>query len=309
MTLATARDHIAMIYGPPTSVVSDILRGCLTAAPGHDLIGCDESSIESRKLNWLADETRILDIYRGHGKIYEYNASGIYGVSIDNVTPIQRQIGKISELALGFCGGVGAFQMMAKNYGVKVSDSQAETIKQGWRASHPNVVRYWKEVEQAAMAAIRNPGEKIKAGRVTYLKKGSFLFCQLPSGRAITYPYPQIEQIEVKLKGKPSFSKDCVTSMAVNSVSRKFERQKTWVGVLVENIVQASSRDVLVEGMLRLEARGYPIVMHCHDELVAEVREHQGAVSEVEKLMSAPIPWAPGLPLAAKGWRGKRYQK
>lgn len=285
------------------------MRGFLVAKDGHRFIAADWSAIESRKLNWLAGEEKILDIYRTHGKIYEHNASSIYGIPIGSVDDQKRQIGKVAELALGFCGGVGAFQTMAVNYGVHVKDSQAEVIKESWRESHPNVVRFWERVENAAMSAVRSPGKKFNVGVVSYLKQGSFLFCRLPSGRVISYPYPKIEWIQVKLKGKSPFEKECITSMSVDSVSRKWVRQKTWKGTLVENIVQGSSRCLLASSIIRLEERGYPIVLHNHDEIVCEVPEGHGSVKEMEELMCEELSWTKGLPLQAKGWTGHRYRK
>ena len=307
--IQSLRDELELFHGSPLDALSECMRGFLIAKPGYRFIAADWSAIESRKLNWLAGEEKILDIYRTHGKIYEYNASGIYSIPISEVDDQKRQIGKVAELALGFCGGVGAFQTMAVNYGVHVPDAQAEIIKRGWRENHPNVVRFWERVETAAMSAVRDPGKKFKVGPITYMKQGSFLFCRLPSGRVISYPYPKIEWIQVKLKGKEPFDIECITSMSVDSVSRKWSRQKTWKGTLVENIVQGSSRCLLASAIQRLELKGYAVVIHNHDEIVCEVRDDFGSVKEMEAVMCEELPWTKGLPLQAKGWSGKRYRK
>lgn len=313
--------YLDMMYGPVMDAIADSLRALVVPRPGHDLVACDFSAIEARVIAWLAGEESVLDVFRGHGKIYEHAASGIYRKPMAEVTKDERQIGKVAVLALGYQGGVGAFQQMARGYNVKVPDSQAEEIKTNWRAAHPHIVRYWYDVEGAALDAMTSGGT-CKAGKgnraVAFKKSGSFLWCRLPSGRVLCYPYPEIREIDTPWGEK----KDALTYMASVADSKgkvlpdpaaegKWQRVSTYGGSLVENITQAVARDLLAEAMLRLDDYGYQIVMHVHDEIVVEIPEAApvGSLKLIESLMARVPTWAEGLPVAAEGWRAKRYRK
>jgi len=302
-------DLIDIFYGPPITTMSDCIRGTLKSKPGHDLIGCDFNAVEARVLAWLAGEDRVLEIFKTHGKIYEHAAAGIYKVSMSEITKSdpRRQIGKVAILALGYQGGVGAFQQMAKAYNVKVTDAEAEIIKLGWRDSNPNIVKYWWDLESAAIKAVQMPGYKFSAGTnaSTFLVNGSFLWCRLPSGRALCYPYPKIEMIDTPW----GVSKEALTYMGLDTYTKKWSRLKTYGGSICENITQAVARDLLAEALPRLEENNYPVVMHVHDEAVTEVPKGWGSVDEVSRIMCQLPPWAKGLPLAAGGWRKERFQK
>lgn len=302
------RDYIDMMYGPVLDAVADSLRGMLTAKPGHELIAVDFSAIEARVLAWLAGEESVLDIFRTHGKIYEHAAAGIYHVPMEKVTKDQRQIGKVSVLALGYGGGIGAFQSMARNYNVKVADHEADEIKKAWRLANPNVVEYWYALENAAKAAITEGG-KHSAGapgrECTFVKQGSFLWCKLPSGRVLCYPYPKIAERETPWGAM----KEAVHFMTVNGTTNKWEETSSYGGFWAENVTQAVARDILAESLLRLSQRGGKVVMHCHDEIVLEVESGTDQVSDVERAMCELPKWAAGLPLAAEGWQAFRYRK
>lgn len=304
------RDYIDMCYGPVLDAMADCLRGMIVAKPGYELIAMDFSAIEARVLAWLAGEEKVLDIFRTHGKIYEHAAAGIYNKKIEEVNKDERQIGKVAVLALGYGGGVGAFQSMARVYGVKVADDKADEIKKAWRESHKRIVRYWYDLEGAAINAV-DLGVVCKAGpigrQIAFVKKGSFLWCKLPNGRVLCYPYPVVKDTPTPW-GEP---KSALHFMTVNGTTNKWEETSTYGGSLAENITQAVARDLLAEALPRLEDNGFPVVFHAHDEAVVEIAtsQPQDTLHMVEEIMSEVPAWATGLPISAEGWRAARYRK
>lgn len=310
------KDYVDMFYGPTMDAIADSLRGMIIPAPHCQLVAVDFSAIEARVLAWLAGEQHVLDTFARGEDIYKAAASRIYGVSAKEVTKDQRQIGKVATLALGYGGGKGAFQQMAKNYGIKVSDELAEDIKTRWRNAHPRIAAYWYDLERAAVAALTE-GEQVCRG-VRFKKAGSFLWCKLPSGRVLCYPYPEIREVTTPWGEQ----KDALTYMTqVSNLKAKivddpnssgtWKRISTYSGAISENITQATARDLLAEALFRLEDAGFQTVAHIHDELVVEVPEScdDQVVEQIEELMSVQPKWAYGLPLAAEGWRGPRYRK
>lgn len=346
MNLSEARDRIAFFHGSPMTVLADCMRGFITAAPGHDLLAADFSAIEARVLAWLAGQEDILDVFRSGQDIYCHEASPIYGRTITKADKNERQVGKVAVLALGYGGGIGAFGTMARGYnldlepvfdhlrdgfsGTEIENAElayagykgrvasplgreaafaADIIKQRWRVKNHQIAGWWAELEAAAIDAVRQPGKLTPDGfvrsPVRFKTAGSFLWCRLPSGRVLCYPYPKVEEIETPWGSR----KTGLTYMTVDGITGKWGRTKTYGGKLAENVTQAVARDLLAEAMIRLEDAGYPVVMHVHDEVVSEMPAGVGSVDEMERIMSVSPVWANGLPIAAEGWRGRRYQK
>lgn len=307
--------EVEMLYGPPMDAISNCLRGFFIPAAGHDFITADFANIEGRVLAWLAGEEWKLRAFRefdmGIGAdIYKLSYSKSFNKEISTVTKDERQIGKVQELALGYQGGVGAFQTMARGYGVKITDARADEIKLAWRAAHPAIKAYWYEVQNAALAALdfETPVPVGPRGReVVFRKKGSFLWCKLPSGRVLCYPYPSIGTKTWPDGG----TSDVLKYKCVQTNTFSWGETETYGGSLVENITQAVARDILAESLIRLEVAGYPVVLHVHDEAVCEFLSgaRPEALVEVEDIMAIVPVWAKDLPVAVEGWRGPRYKK
>ncbi|HEX8873109.1 MAG TPA: DNA polymerase [Nitrosospira sp.] len=311
---ATAAEYIRVFYGSPLARIADCLRGLICAAPGHLLYAGDYSNIEGRVLAWLAGEEWKVKAFEafdaGTGPdLYLLAAARIFHKPVTAYTKKspERQIGKVAELALGYQGGVGAFQTMAVTYGVKVSDSEAESIKLAWRGAHPCITQFWYDLEAAAVRAVQNPGLISPCRNVSFRIHGSFLWCCLPSGRLLCYPYPELQDILTPWGDmKPQ-----VSYKAVDDTTRQWTRTHTYGGKLAENITQAVARDILAHALIQLHANGWPIVLHVHDEIVAEVQSG-GSPRPLEEFLAAmkqSPPWAAGLPIAVEGWKGRRYRK
>jgi DNA polymerase bacteriophage-type len=349
--------RIGLLFGSVIPAVSDCVRGAIKAAPDHQLIVADLSNIESRVLAWLAGEDWKLEAFRqfdaGRGEdIYKIAYADCFGVLPWIVTKAQRQIGKPIELAHGYEGGPGSFVIMSKTYGVDISKAfnelvtrfpndaerafeawkyrgnksgmwhsmwcAAEIVKIRWRRKNVRIVQFWKDIKSAAIDAVRAPGVVTFANviqkSVKFIRKGSFLFMQLPSGRVICLPYPEVKAVKT-----PWGSDDVELSfMTIGQYSRKWERTSLYGGKLANYATQGTARDVMVNGMLAVEAAGYPIVLTIHDEVVAEILKRScgdgilGWLPDAEnfsRIIATPPKWAPDLPLAANGFQAERYKK
>lgn len=444
-------DLIEVVYGDAIGTVSGCLRGLFAAAPGYDFLCSDYSAIEAVVLAFMAGEQWRMDVFNGHGKIYEMSAAKITGISFEEMVrykqetgdhhPMRKKIGKVAELACfggdtkvltdsgwkritkitlgdklwdgvefvnhdgvvlkqenklvtnmlgiwvtyqhkfytdlagwvtsqeildnpnyrevalytgrtkcpeneqdkipykiptgwdragdvydiincgprsrftvlseagpliahnsGYQGSVGAWKAFGADKFMK-SDAEIKSNVDKWRADSPNIVKFWYGLQDAAIKAVRYPGNPQSFRSITYQVLGDALYCTLPSGRRLTYHQPRItrEQAPWGMTNKLSY---------MGSELGNWVRLPTYGGKLCENIVQAVARDILVYAMKNLERAGYPIVLHIHDEVVCEVLEGTGSIEELELIMGTLPAWCSDWPIkAAGGWRGKRYRK
>jgi DNA polymerase len=286
-----------------TDVLKSMLRPALIPAEGKSFAVFDYAQIEARVTPWLSmDGEETLDVFREGRDIYVAVAARMFNVEETAVTDEQRQLGKVAVLACGFGGGVGAFSAMGRVYGVHMPESEARRTVDLWRRANPWAVPFWSDLEQAYTRAIRNPGEVFTAGRVQYMKQGDHLWYALPSGRVLCYPYARFEEDGV------SYAK---ASWKPAADAKEWPRARLWRGLACENIVQATANDILREALRGLDAAGVEVVLHVHDEIVAEVDTEKSAelAAAMQAVMVTPPAWAEGLPLGASGKVMQRYGK
>lgn len=342
------------------ALASSCLRGLMIAGKGRKLSVADLANIEGRVMAWIAGEQWKLDAFKlydtykpdkdgnripdGKGDwkrvgpdLYTVTAGLAFGIDPEDVTPEQRQIGKVMELALQYYGGVGAFCSMAETYGLRL-DKLAKTvwpiIPQAtklqaaknftraqkkrrtyglterewmtceslvlmWRAAHPGIVSLWSQIEKAVKTVINQPNKQVSIGNlgISVDRRGNWLRIRLPSGRYLSYPSPRGDDYDTSFVG-------------INPYTKQWCRISTYSGKLAENIVQAISADILMDWLLAAQADGFNPILSVHDEIITEP-EDDPAYDDVRlsKLALTCSPWTKGLPLAAKGFTAKRYKK
>lgn len=293
-------DMVELLYPSTPEVLSELIRTAFVAKPGCRFIISDFSAIEARVLAWMSGEAWRLRVFSTHGKIYEASASAMFGVPIEEIgkTSPLRQKGKIAELALGYGGSVGALVSMGATK-MGLSEEELPDLVSQWRLANPHITEFWWKVDAAAFKAVKERCT-VQMDRLFFEYRGGILFIHLPSGRKLSYVKPRLELNR--------FGREGITYEGVGE-SKKWTRIETYGPKMVENIVQAVSRDILAEAMLRLEKAGFDIVMHIHDEVVLEVPEGVSSVEEVNELMAVNPSWTMGLPLKAAGFESAFYKK
>ena len=293
-------EDVELFYGSTPEVLSELIRTAFVPEAGCRFVVADFSAIEARVLAWLAGERWRLDVFSSHGKIYEASAAAMFHVPVEEVakgSPL-RQKGKIAELGLGYGGAAGALiSMGALDMGL--SEEELPSLVAVWRRANPHITQFWWDVDKAAVEAVVKR-TRTRAGRIAFEYRSGILFVMLPSGRRLAYVKPRM--------GVNRFGREGLTYEGILE-NKKWGRIETYGPKLVENIVQGTARDLLAEAMLRVEKKGYPIVMHCHDEIIAEVPEGIGSVEEMCEVMAVRPSWAEGLPLRADGYECPFYQK
>lgn len=290
-------DMLGVLWGSAPNVLSELIRAAFVAAPGNRFLVADFSAIEARVIAWLAGEQWVLDLFKSGGDIYCETGSRMFGQEVKKHSPL-RQRAKVAVLACGYQGGVGALKAMGGEK-LGLTEDEMASIVDAWRKANPRIAQMWWDVNRAALEAIKN-GTSQMVGRIKVYQKLGALVIALPSGRELIYPSPRV--------GENRFGGESITFMGLG-LNRKWGRIETYGGKLVENIVQATARDVLAHSMAALEAAGYPTVMHVHDEVITEVPYGRGSVDELCALMSRGPKWSKGLPLAAEGFESTYYKK
>ncbi|WQC56852.1 DNA polymerase [Staphylococcus pseudintermedius] len=293
-------DLSLLLATPPQDLLSQLVRTTFVAKDGYELAVSDFSAIEARVIAWYAKEQWRLDVFNTHGKIYEASAAQMFGVPIESITkgdPL-RQKGKVSELALGYQGGPGALKAMGA-LDMGINESELQGLVDSWRKANPNIVNFWKACQDAAINTVRSRKTHYTHGLRFYIKKG-LLMIEIPSGRSLAYPKARISENDW---GAP-----VVEYMGLD-INRKWAKLKTYGGKLVENIVQATARDLLAVSMLRLDKAGFNIVGHVHDEVIIEIPQNSNGLAKIEKIMSNPVKWAEGLNLNSDGFTSPFYMK
>lgn len=317
-------DILELLCGDPMDAMASALRGFIIAEPGKELFVSDFSAIEARVLAWVAGERWKLDAfqaidegkgYHGSQDIYLATASMVYGYPCltKKTHGPERQVGKVCELAFGYQGGVGAWRKFDPSD--KWTDEEVDSKKRGWRSTHPMTVKLWYGLEEAAVKAVRNKAtyhyRDITYAYVTS-PVGPWLACRLPNGRCLWYFRP--EAVETGIDRRTGEMKYQVEYEGKdNKHGGQWNRIRTYGGMLTENVVQAISRDLMVEAMFRVERAGYPIILTVHDEIICERRIGLGTMKEFNELMSMKPEWVTRnpmpLPISVAGYVAIRYRK
>ena len=293
-------EQLEMLFGSVPNTLSELIRTAFIPKDGCRFIVADFSAIEARVLAWLAGEEWVLDEFRGKGKIYEATASRMFHIPQETIVKGHsnyeyRQKGKQAVLSCGYGGGVGALKAM----GAKMPEEEMQPLVDSWRAANPHIVQFWYALGNAASEVIERHNS-VRVGKVKVYWRDNRLLIRLPSGRDLCYLSPRFVTNRFGSRG---------IGYLAASASGKMELQETFGGKIVENCTQSIARDLLAHAMQNLEAAGYPIVFHVHDEAVMEVSIGQGSVEEACRIMAIPPDWAQDLPLRADGEEMEFYRK
>lgn len=307
-----ARDweSVEMMYDDVADILSQLVRTALIASPGKVFSVADFSAIEARVISWLANEKWRMDVFRGDGKIYEATGAKMFNVPISAITKgsVLRDKSKISELALGYEGSLGALKRMGGER-MGLSDTEMMSLVRKWRSANPAIVDMWKEIDEASKEAVRYQRPvSCTCRNIIFDCNGEFMTIQLPSGRKLFYYGPKFKDKKIGCSTMPT---RVLCYQGVVQETKQWGEIDTYGGKLTENIVQAIARDLLGDAMLRMQDEGYEIVASVHDEVIVEVPEINAKdhYNRLVEIMSTPPQWAEDLPLNADGGVMMFYQK
>ena len=290
---------LAMLYDSVPDVLSQLIRTAFIPSKNHHFYVADFSAVEARVIAWLSNEKWRQDAFAKNEDIYCASASQMFGVPVvkHGINGELRQKGKIAELALGYGGSIGALKAMGATK-LGLTDDELPPLVQMWRNASPHIVQFWWDVDKAAKECIKTHLPQTTHG-MKFIYRSGCMFLRLRSGRYLCYPKPKI--------GTNRFGSESITFMGINTV-KKWDRIETYGAKLVENIVQATSRDLLAEAMRRLEATENTVVMHIHDEAVIDAPFNRSLDTTVQLMTKVPD-WANGLILNAAGFVSDFYKK
>ena len=291
-------ESLEMLYDSPSDVLSQLIRTAFIPKEECRFIVSDFSAIEARVLAWLAGEDWVLNAFKNGEDIYCSTASQMFGVPVvkHGVNGDLRQKGKVATLACGYGGSVGALKAMG-GIEMGLSEDELQSIVDSWREANPNIVSLWWDIDAVVKRVVKTRIKEEYKNLVISYEKG-ILFIELPSKRRLAYPKAKI--------GMNRFGGESVVYEGI-VVGNKWDKIESYGGKFVENIVQAIARDILAEAMMRLEKKGFNIVMHIHDEVVIE--SDSSSIEEVNQIMSVVPEWADGLILDADGFESEFYKK
>ena len=293
------------LYDGVSQPLSELIRTALIPEPGHQFLVADFSAIEARVIAWMAGERWRLDAFREGADIYCASASQAFHVPVvkHGINGHLRQKGKIMELACGYGGGIGAMKAFGADKLGMTEEEMQETVDL-WRESSPRICEFWRSLEKVAIRSVARHARTVsEIGGIGFDMEQGTLWMTLPSGRRIAYWGAKYEE------SRRNAGRKVLSYMGQNQQTKKWERIETWGGKLVENCVQATARDCLREAMFALDAAGFDIRAHVHDEVIVTEPLGGRSVEEMAALMGGPISWAPGLPLRADGYACPYYQK
>lgn len=296
---------VKALYGGVAKPLSELVRTAIIPEEGHRILVADFSAIEARVIAWLAGEQWRLDTFREGGDIYCASASQMFHVPVvkHGENGHLRQKGKVAELALGYGGGVNALKAFGADKMGMTEEEMQETVDL-WRESSPKICQLWQTMEKAACRCVlsKAPTKDSLAG-IRFDYENGVLWMTLPSGRRIAYWGAQYTESRFHP------GRRVLSYMGVDQQTKKWNRIETWGGKLVENLVQATARDCLRESMFSLDAEGYDIRAHVHDEVIVTEPIGGRSVEQMAEVMGRAIDWAPGLPLRADGYETPFYMK
>lgn len=284
------------------------IRGCFIPDPGHIFVDADYNAIEARGVAWLAGCNKLVRIFQEDGDPYCEMGTVIYGFEVTKENTWERFVGKQTILGCGYGMGVDKFSDQCIKFGMPVEYETCERAVQSYREEYWEIPQLWRDMEKAAVAAVKCPGQTfhIPNGLIKFRVSQDYLQMRLPSGRRLFYKDPLVAR-----RMKFGRERDVLTFMGSNPVTKQWDRETTWGGTLTENAVQAIARDLLFKAMLTLDKMGIPVVLSVHDQVIAEVEEEdaQWALKQVKHVMETVEDWAHGFPVKTEPNIATRFGK